>query len=130
MLRSFSSAVSLGRSVSPSALASAYVAGIAVLFGTLGTVFGLLGKAFGAYLGNPFVVVPLAIFFVAMALSMFGAFELAELFGEHLRRDAVERGEQRVVPARAIQQKPEDHRLPSFADRGDGCLKGQGRTGV
>jgi thiol:disulfide interchange protein DsbD len=59
------------------ALASAYVAGIAILFGALGTTFGLLGKAFGAYLGNPFVVVPLAGFFIAMALSMFGAFELA-----------------------------------------------------
>jgi thiol:disulfide interchange protein DsbD len=59
------------------ALASAYVAGIAVLFGALGTTFGLLGKAFGTYLGNPWVVVPLALFFVAMALSMFGAFELA-----------------------------------------------------
>jgi thiol:disulfide interchange protein DsbD len=59
------------------ALASAYVAGIAILFGALGTTFGLLGKAFGAYLGNPFVVVPLAVFFIAMALSMFGAFELA-----------------------------------------------------
>jgi thiol:disulfide interchange protein DsbD len=59
------------------ALAAAYVAGIAVLFGALGTTFGLLGKAFGAYLGNPFVVVPLAVFFIAMALSMFGAFELA-----------------------------------------------------
>ncbi len=59
------------------ALASAYVAGIAILFGALGTTFGLLGKAFGGYLGNPFVVVPLALFFIAMALSMFGAFELA-----------------------------------------------------
>src|SRR5882724_1596573 len=58
-------------------LASSYVAGIAVLFGALGTTFGLLGKAFGAYLGNPWVVGPLALFFVAMALSMFGAFELA-----------------------------------------------------
>jgi thiol:disulfide interchange protein DsbD len=59
------------------ALASSYVAGIAILFGALGTTFGLLGKAFGAYLGNPFVVVPLALFFILMALSMFGAFELA-----------------------------------------------------
>ncbi len=58
------------------ALASAYVAGIAILFGALGTTFGLVGKAFGAYLGNPWVVVPLALFFIAMALSMFGAFEL------------------------------------------------------
>jgi thiol:disulfide interchange protein DsbD len=65
--------VSRGRAAS---LATAYVAGIAILFGALGVTFGLLGKAFGAYLGNPWVVVPLALFFIAMALSMFGAFEL------------------------------------------------------
>ena len=58
-------------------LATAYVAGIAVMFGTLGTTFALLGKAFGTFLANPFVVVPLAIFFFAMAASMFGAFDLA-----------------------------------------------------
>ena len=59
------------------ALASAYVAGIAVMFGALGTIFGLTGSKFGAYLGNPWVIVPLALFFVAMGLSMFGAFEMA-----------------------------------------------------
>src|SRR5256885_7439482 len=58
-------------------LATIYVAGIAVTFGTLGTVFALLGKAFGTFLANPWVVVPLALFFVAMAVSMFGAFELS-----------------------------------------------------
>jgi len=52
------------------------VAGIALLFGVLGTTFGLVGKAFGTFLANPWVVVPLAVFFVALALSMFGAFEL------------------------------------------------------
>ena len=57
-------------------LATAYVAGIAVMFGTLGTTFALLGRAFGTFLSNPFVVVPLAIFFFAMAASMFGAFDL------------------------------------------------------
>jgi thiol:disulfide interchange protein DsbD len=57
-------------------LATAYVAGIAVMFGTLGTVFALLGKAFGTFLANPWVIVPLALFFAAMAASMFGAFEL------------------------------------------------------
>jgi thiol:disulfide interchange protein DsbD len=66
--------VSRGRAI---ALASAYVAGISLLFGTLGTIVGMLGKAFGAHLGSPFFVVPLAIFFIAMALSLFGAFELA-----------------------------------------------------
>ncbi len=59
------------------ALATSYVAGIAAMFGTLGTIFALLGKAFGSFLGNPWVIVPLALFFVAMGLSMFGAFELA-----------------------------------------------------
>jgi thiol:disulfide interchange protein DsbD len=57
-------------------LATSYVAGIAVMFGTLGTTFALLGKAFGTFLANPWVVVPLAVLFVAMALSMFGMFEL------------------------------------------------------
>jgi thiol:disulfide interchange protein DsbD len=58
-------------------LATAYVAGIALMFGTLGTVFALLGKAFGTFLANPWVVVPLSLFFFAMAASMFGAFDLA-----------------------------------------------------
>ncbi len=57
-------------------LATVYVAGIAVMFGTLGTTFALLGKAFGTFLANPWVVVPLALFFFAMAASMFGAFDL------------------------------------------------------
>jgi thiol:disulfide interchange protein DsbD len=66
--------VSRGRAL---ALATFYVAGIAFMFGALGTVFALLGKAFGTFLANPWVIVPLAMFFVAMGLSMFGAFELA-----------------------------------------------------
>jgi thiol:disulfide interchange protein DsbD len=59
------------------ALATLYVAGIATMFGTLGTSFALLGRAFGTFLANPWVVVPLALFFFAMAASMFGAFDLA-----------------------------------------------------
>jgi thioredoxin:protein disulfide reductase len=59
------------------ALATAYVVGIATMFGALGTTFGLLGRAFGTFLANPWVIVPLALFFFAMGLSMFGAFEVA-----------------------------------------------------
>jgi len=59
------------------ALATLYVAGIATMFGTLGTTFALLGRAFGTFLANPWVVVPLALFFFSMAASMFGAFDLA-----------------------------------------------------
>src|SRR2546430_1378171 len=58
-------------------LATSYVAGIATMFGSLGTTFALLGRAFGTFLANPWVVVPLALLFVAMAVSMFGAFELS-----------------------------------------------------
>jgi thioredoxin:protein disulfide reductase len=58
-------------------LATLYIAGIAVMFGTLGTIFALVGKAFGSFLANPWVIVPLALFFTAMAVSMFGAFEMA-----------------------------------------------------
>jgi thioredoxin:protein disulfide reductase len=65
--------VSRGRAFT---LATLYVAGIAVMFGTLGTVFALVGRAFGTFLSNPWVIVPMALLFVAMALSMFGAFEL------------------------------------------------------
>lgn len=70
-------------------LATAYVAGIAVMFGTLGTTFALLGKAFGTFLANPWVVVPLALFFFAMAASMFGAFDLALPAGVQARLSQV-----------------------------------------
>jgi thiol:disulfide interchange protein DsbD len=70
--------VSRGRAFT---LATLYVAGIAVMFGALGTVFALVGRAFGTFLSNPWVIVPLALLFVAMAASMFGAFELALPYG-------------------------------------------------
>lgn len=70
-------------------LATLYVAGIAVMFGILGTTFALLGKAFGTFLANPFVIVPLALFFFAMALSMFGAFDLTLPAGLQARLAAI-----------------------------------------
>jgi thiol:disulfide interchange protein DsbD len=70
-------------------LGGAYVAGIAAMFGALGTSFGLLGKAFGTFLANPWVIVPLALFFVAMGLSMFGAFEVGLPMGLQQRLSRV-----------------------------------------
>src|SRR3954467_7235719 len=78
--------VSRGRAL---ALATFYVAGIAFMFGALGTVFALLGKAFGTFLANPWVIVPLAVFFVAMGLSMCGAFEVALPMGLQQRLSRV-----------------------------------------
>jgi thiol:disulfide interchange protein DsbD len=59
------------------ALAATYVAGIGVMYTSLGVSFALAGKAFGTFMSSPYVMVPIAILFLAMAASMFGAFELA-----------------------------------------------------
>jgi len=59
------------------ALAATYVAGIGVMYTTLGVSFALAGKAFGTFMGSAVVMVPIAVLFFLMAASMFGAFELA-----------------------------------------------------
>src|SRR5437588_443234 len=63
-----------GRSI---ALSATYVAGIAAMFSALGLFAALSGKAFGAFLSSPAVIAVLAVFLVALAASMFGAFEIA-----------------------------------------------------
>jgi thioredoxin:protein disulfide reductase len=57
-------------------LASAYVLGMAALYTGLGVLVALSGGQFGAWLANPWVVVPIAALLVALAASMFGAFDL------------------------------------------------------
>ncbi len=58
-------------------LSSMYVLGICALFTPLGIIAALGGGVFGSALAEWYVVVPMAIFFVVMAVAMFGAFELA-----------------------------------------------------
>lgn len=58
-------------------LSSAFVAGMTCLFTVLGVVAALSGGVFGDELGSPWVAGTLAVVFFLMALSMFGAFELA-----------------------------------------------------
>src|SRR5437016_13465180 len=57
-------------------LSATYVAGIAAMFSALGVAAALSGKAFGSALSSPWVVAVLAVFLVALAASMFGAFDL------------------------------------------------------
>lgn len=57
-------------------LATAYVLGMATLYTGIGIVASLTGAAFGAWLGNPWVVVPIAALLTALAASMFGFFDL------------------------------------------------------
>lgn len=58
-------------------LAACYVGGIAAMYSTLGIIVGLTGGQFGTFMASRAVMVPVALFFLAMAASMFGAFELA-----------------------------------------------------
>jgi thioredoxin:protein disulfide reductase len=57
-------------------LATLYVIGMGLTYSVLGVIFALLGKQFGAILANPWVIIPLVVFYLVLATSMFGAFEL------------------------------------------------------
>ncbi len=57
-------------------LSAAFVAGIVCMFTPLGVVAGLTGSVFGSVLQSPWVVLGIAVLFLAMAASMFGAFEM------------------------------------------------------
>ena len=59
-------------------LATVYVVGMGVTYAVLGVTFALLGNGakFGSQLSSPYFVIPLVILFSALALSMFGLFEL------------------------------------------------------
>jgi thioredoxin:protein disulfide reductase len=59
-------------------LATSYVLGMGVTYSVLGVTFALIGSAgdFGTQLANPWVVFPLVALFLALAASMFGAFDL------------------------------------------------------
>jgi thiol:disulfide interchange protein DsbD len=58
-------------------LSLTFVLGIVSLFAPMGVVSALTGKGFGAALGNPWIVAVIAIVFLSLAASLFGAFELA-----------------------------------------------------
>ncbi|HEX2734043.1 MAG TPA: cytochrome c biogenesis protein CcdA [Polyangiaceae bacterium] len=58
------------------ALSFAFMLGLVAMFTPLGITAALTGKTFGSELSNPWVVVALSAFFLALAASMFGAFDL------------------------------------------------------
>jgi thiol:disulfide interchange protein DsbD len=60
-------------------LATSYVVGMGVMYAILGVAIALLSSAadFGTQLAHPALVLPLVALFVALAASMFGAFELS-----------------------------------------------------
>jgi thiol:disulfide interchange protein DsbD len=58
-------------------LAATYVAGIGVMYSTLGVSVALAGRQFGTFMASPKVMIPIALLLLALSSSMFGAFELA-----------------------------------------------------
>ncbi len=58
-------------------LSLTFVLGIVCLFTPLGVVSALTGRGFGSALGNPWIVTLIAIVFLSLSASLFGAFELA-----------------------------------------------------
>jgi thiol:disulfide interchange protein DsbD len=58
-------------------LSTSFVGGMALLFTGLGIVASLTGGVFGDELSKPYIAGPLALVFLVLAASMFGAFELA-----------------------------------------------------
>ncbi|MDW8105291.1 MAG: protein-disulfide reductase DsbD [Armatimonadota bacterium] len=57
-------------------LALVYVLGMALMYASLGTAAAALGKTFGFQLQNPWVLGGFAAILVALALSMFGVYQL------------------------------------------------------
>lgn len=68
------SAQSRGRGA---ALSLTYVLGIATMYSSLGVAAAASGKAFGSFMGNPWVVGAFALVMLAFAASMFGLFEIS-----------------------------------------------------
>ncbi|HUJ27775.1 MAG TPA: cytochrome c biogenesis protein CcdA, partial [Myxococcales bacterium] len=59
------------------ALSATYVAGIAAMYSLLGVFAALSGRAFGSVMSSPWVIGIMAVLLLALAASMFGAFEVA-----------------------------------------------------
>ena len=59
-------------------LSLGYTQGMALTFGVLGAVFAIIGEALGIQgsLQTPWVLIPCALLFVGLALSMFGFYEI------------------------------------------------------
>ncbi len=57
-------------------LALVYIAGMGLLYTVLGTVFASLNLVFGSFLASPWVLAAIALFCLAMGLSMLGVFTL------------------------------------------------------
>lgn len=64
------------RRIDAARLSALYVLGIAAMYTGLGLFAALTGTVFGRVMANPWIIGAISVVFVALAASMFGAFEL------------------------------------------------------
>ena len=57
-------------------ISAVYVVSMSASYALIGVIAGLLGFDLQAHMNNPWVIIPMAALFVALALSLFGYFEL------------------------------------------------------
>lgn len=57
-------------------LASSYTAGLSTTFAILGMLAAFAGVQFGSFMGNPWIVIPIVIFFAYLGFSMLGFYEM------------------------------------------------------
>ena len=70
-------------------LSLTFVLGIVALFTPMGVASALTGKGFGSALGNPWVVAAIALVFLSLSASLFGAYEIALPAGLNNRLSSV-----------------------------------------
>ena len=58
-------------------ISGVYVVSMALMYAIIGVVAGLLDFDLQANMNNPFVIIPVALIFVALAFSLFGYYEIA-----------------------------------------------------
>jgi len=73
---SFFSRQTAGSAARTFGLSLVYVFGMALMYAALGTAAAALGKTFGFQLQNPWVLGGFAVILIALALSMFGVYQL------------------------------------------------------
>jgi thiol:disulfide interchange protein DsbD len=73
---SFFGGQSKGRSRETVSLALLYLLGMATMYSALGLVAAFTGSLFGAALQNKFVLIAIALVMIALAMSMFGYYEI------------------------------------------------------
>jgi len=79
-----------------------YVLGLAIVYALLGVLVARLGSAASSFLQSPYVLVPVAVVFVALAVVMFAGLNLAAPTGVAARLQGMLAGKKGILPTFAL----------------------------